>query len=142
MAEAQAQQAVLAFDFGLRAIGVAAGHSPSGACRALQPVPARDGAPDWERIQALVADWEPQTLLVGLPLNMDGSESDMSRRSRRFARQLQARFSLQCELIDERLTSVEAARELKSGHRARDRHGAAARLIFNDWLRQAAPAQA
>ena len=98
--------AVLAFDFGLRAIGVAAGHSPSGASRALKSVRARDGAPDWHDIQARIEDWHPQTLVIGLPLNMDGSESEMSARARRFARQLEARFRLPCELIDERLSSA------------------------------------
>lgn len=103
---------MLAFDFGTQRIGVAVGQSVTGTASPLPALSARDGTPNWDHIAALIAEWQPRQLLVGLPLNMDGSESDMSTRAKKFANRLHGRFGLPVELWDERLSSFEARGEM------------------------------
>ncbi len=102
----------LAFDFGTQRIGVAVGQSVTGTASPLPALKANDGAPNWDHIATLLKEWQPQRLLVGLPLNMDGSESDMSARAKKFANRLHGRFGLPVELWDERLSSFEARGEM------------------------------
>ena len=101
-------QRVLGFDFGTRRIGVASGQAVTATASPLAPVPARDGIPAWEQLDALVAEWRPDALIVGLPLNMDDSESELSRLARKFGRRLGARFRLPVFMCDERLSSHSA----------------------------------
>ena len=134
---------VMAFDYGLRRIGVAVGQELLATAQPLQMLPARDGIPDWAVIARLLAEWQPQLLVVGLPLNMDGSESDMCARARKFANRLNGRFNLPVTLMDERLTSYEAKGEVLAQGGSRDfgRHGVddrAAVLILESWFAEAA----
>ena len=99
---------MLAFDYGLRTIGVAVGNALLGSASALTTLAARGGVPDWERVRRLLEEWKPDLLLVGLPLNMDDTPSDMSVRAERFARRLTGRFGIASEMMDERLSSFEA----------------------------------
>jgi putative Holliday junction resolvase len=122
---------VLAFDFGLRNIGVATGQAITRTASEIATVRARDGVPDWNTVDALVRQWEPDALLVGLPLNMDDTESEMSTRAKSFARKLRSRYRLTVELVDERLTSFEArgiSDEIDT------QHAIAARLIAETYL--------
>ncbi len=128
---AQRPSTVLAFDFGLRNIGVATGQTITQTASELGIVRARDGVPDWNVLDAFVREWQPERLLVGLPLNMDDTLSDMAVRAKRFARKLEARYRLNVELVDERLTSFEArglSRDLDA------QHAIAARLIAETYL--------
>jgi putative Holliday junction resolvase len=138
----------LAFDYGERRIGVAFANGETSLATPLTTLSARDGVPDWEELGALVAEWQPQVLVIGVPYNMDGSDSTLTAMATAFADQVGSRFTLPTELVDERLTSVEASRELKqqrqTGARKRrvrrediDRH--AARLIAESWLRNVKP---
>ena len=116
---------VVAFDYGLKHIGVAVGQTITRSASPIATLGARNGKPDWEAVRQLVKDWDASRLLVGLPLNMDGTESDMSGRARAFADELQLRSGIEVTLVDERLTSFEAAelernRERHSGPGARD----------------------
>ncbi|MDZ7668450.1 MAG: Holliday junction resolvase RuvX [Gammaproteobacteria bacterium] len=120
---------VLAFDFGLRHIGVASGQTVTGTATPLITLRARHGRPDWAAVAELAASWRPLYLLVGLPLNMDDTESDMSERAREFAAALERHTGIPCLLVDERLTS-RAAREYGG------EHAAAAALIAETWLNQ------
>ena len=123
--------AVLAFDFGLKHIGVATGQTITCTASALTTLSARDGKPDWGRVRSLVNDWRPIRLIVGLPLNMDDTESEMSERARSFARRLEKEAGVRVEMADERLTSRAAA----SAQPADDHsHAAAAALIAETWL--------
>ena len=79
---------VLAFDWGLRNIGVAVGNRQLGTSEPLTIVRARDGVADWQTIGKLLSEWEPEILIVGDPLNMDGSEAEITPRARKFSRQL------------------------------------------------------
>jgi putative Holliday junction resolvase len=132
-------QRVLGFDFGTKRIGVASGQAITGAASPLAPVPARDGIPEWARLDALVAEWGPEALVVGLPLNMDDSESELSRLARKFARRLAARFRLPVFMCDERLSS-HAARGLlaevqqRRGGRLPALDSTAAVFITEAWL--------
>ena len=135
------QRQVLAFDFGTRRIGVAFGQQLLGTARPIAMLPARDGIPDWDQIAALMTEWRPDQLVVGLPLNMDGSENEMCARARKFGKRLHGRFHLPVAMVDERLTSFEAKGEVLAEHGQRDfgRHGVddlAAVLILETWFHQ------
>lgn len=130
---------VLGFDFGTTRIGVASGQAVTGTATPLAPLAARDGIPDWNLLDHLIADWQPDALVVGLPLNMDGSISEMARRARKFANRIQDRYQLPCFLIDERLTTAEAKRiHLDAGggtnFKQESVDGIAARLLLEDWF--------
>ena len=73
---------LIAFDHGTHKIGVASGNAITGTATPLPALPCRDGQPDWDQMTALLEEWRPETLVVGLPLNMDGSESESSQRER------------------------------------------------------------
>jgi len=127
---------VLAFDFGLRRIGVAAGNALLRTAQPLKVLHARDGVPDWEAVAGLVGEWRPDLLLVGDPLNMDGSDSELCARARRFARRLHGRTGVAVELVDERLSSREAREMLRSGEGRRRTalDAMAAQVILQTWL--------
>ncbi len=131
---------VLAFDFGTRRIGVAVGQELIGSGKPLQMLPARDGIPDWNTIAALLAEWQPDLVVVGLPLNMDDTENDMCARARKFGKRIHGRFNVPVEMVDERLTSYEAKGDVMATGGSRDfgRHGIddlAAVLILETWFR-------
>ena len=133
-------QRLMAFDFGLKQIGVAVGNRLIGTTQALTVLRARDGQPDWTAVGALIAEWRPDLLIVGDPLNMDGSVSELAERARRFARRLEGRFSIGTVLVDERLSSFAVKQEQRdAGHRgdyrAQPVDSLAAELILQDWLR-------
>ena len=130
---------LLAFDYGTKNIGVACGQTISGTANALPPLKAKDGVPDWTHVEKVLNEWKPDLVLVGLPLNMDDSESELSTRARKFANRLQGRFGVKVELVDERLSSFEAKGEVMGRGGSRDyKHNPvdsiAARLILESWL--------
>jgi len=104
---------VLAFDFGERRIGVAVGELQLGIAHPLETIDAQANDVRFARIEALVNEWQPALLLVGLPLALDGSEHAMTALARRFALRLQGRYGIATRLVDERLTSVEAERQVR-----------------------------
>ena len=111
-------------------MGLAAGQTITATANPIGSISARDGTPNWVELDRAVADWSPDRIIVGLPLNMDGSESEMSGRSRNFARRLQRRYARGVELADERLTTREAQRMRPDA----DDHALAAMLIAETWL--------
>lgn len=130
---------MLAFDFGLKQIGVAVGNSLLGTTQPLSVIAAKEGVPDWQTVGALIDEWRPDLLLVGDPLNMDGSQSELGRRALKFARRLEGRFGLPVAMADERLSSFEAkqssrARGHKGDYRARPVDAYAAEIILQSWL--------
>jgi len=118
----------LAFDFGTRRIGVAAGNTLLRSASPLKTV-AAEGDARFAAIQALVREWQPDALVVGVPFYPDGAEHENTHRARRFARQLHGRFSLPVHEVDERYTTTEA---LAAG--AADADAAAAAIILNQYL--------
>ena len=138
----EASGAILAFDFGLKRIGVAIGtRLASGQLAAARPLAtigkeANDAR--FAAIGALIAEWQPRCLLVGRPLNDDGTPHDMTARCERFADQLRGRFQLTVELVDERYSSLEAdaglrGRGLDWRQRKAQVDAEAALIILNDW---------
>lgn len=124
---------VIGFDFGERWIGTAVGQTLTGQARPL--IAIKSGA--WDRIEALLDEWKPQQLVVGLPFNMRGEHQEMTRRAERFARQLQGRFGLPAELVDERLTTREAYRLALDSGRKKSKpeiDSLSAVLITESWL--------
>ena len=137
---------VLGFDVGSRLTGVAIGNRLTGTARALATILMRDEAPDWTRLDALQREWQPDHLVVGLPLTLEGSEQPASRRARKFAAELQQRYRLPVMLVDERHSSQEAAQRfaasraagLKRRRDAAEIDAEAAAVILERWLVEAA----
>ncbi|RUO24313.1 Holliday junction resolvase RuvX [Aliidiomarina minuta] len=105
---------VLGFDFGTRSIGVAVGQSVTGTASPLAALAAKDGIPDWFQLEKLLQTWQPELCVIGLPLNMDGSEQPLTVRSRKFGNRLHGRFGVAISFQDERLTTVSAKETLFS----------------------------
>jgi putative Holliday junction resolvase len=132
---------ILGFDYGLKNIGIAVGQELTSTASGLTVIKARDGIPKWEEIQALINEWKPQLLVVGLPLNMDGSEQKMTAASRKFGNRLNGRFQVPVEWQDERLSTYEALEQLgvRSKLHANKRDDVdliSAQLILQSWLNQ------
>jgi putative Holliday junction resolvase len=136
-------QIVLAFDFGLRRIGVACGDTVSRSASALETVASGPNGPRWEKIGAMLRDWQPNMAVVGLPYNVDGSESKQTLAARGFAAELARRYSLEVALVDERYSSLDAEARLKSARESGLRRGrvaksdidaAAACVILERWF--------
>ncbi len=104
---------VLAFDFGLKRIGVAVGETLLGQARPLATLVGEANAARFAAIGKLIQEWQPARLVVGLPRALDGTEHQMSARCQRFAQQLEGRFGLPVILVDERLSSSEAETRLR-----------------------------
>ena len=130
---------VLGFDYGTRQIGVAVGQIITRQARELCTLKAHNGVPDWKLIEKLLREWQPDALVIGLPLNMDGSPSDMSAQAESFARRLHGRFKLPVHTQDERLTTFEAkGQRLQQGqqgnYRTQPVDALAAALMLESWL--------
>ena len=136
MPEANQHKRLLGFDFGLKQIGVASGQTLTSSATGLTILKAVDGIPKWDQVEKPLKEWSPDLVVVGLPLNMDDSESDLSNRARKFARRLQGRFAVEVEMVDERLTSREAksiGRDQRTQDLTKIDHIAAS-LILQSWL--------
>ncbi|HFE37163.1 MAG TPA: Holliday junction resolvase RuvX [Gammaproteobacteria bacterium] len=132
---------LLGFDFGLKKIGVAVGKTVTGIASPLQRLDARDGAPQWGSIQQLIAEWQPQLLVVGYPLHMDGSEQEITKAAKRFGNRLAGRFQLPVVWVDERLSSYEAEQYLFGSKKNAQNDklnldSISAKLIIEQWLNE------
>ena len=117
------------------------GQAITGQARELCVLKAQNGVPDWQKVEALIKEWQPDAIVVGLPLNMDGTKSEMSERAEKFARRLNGRFNLPVHTHDERLTTFEAkgqrlAQGQRGGYRERPVDALAAALLLEGWLEQ------
>ncbi|MDC9597634.1 Holliday junction resolvase RuvX [Xenorhabdus anantnagensis] len=135
---------IIAFDFGTRSIGAAIGQEITGTARALSSFKANEGSPNWGLIEKLLKEWQPDLVIVGLPLNMDGTEQLVTAQARKFANRVHGRFGVQVELHDERLTTVEARSHLfdHGGYKALDKgkvDSASAVIILESWFEQQYP---
>jgi putative Holliday junction resolvase len=123
---------VLAFDFGLKRIGVAVGEPELGTAHPLPPI----AAPGFESIAKLITEWQPVELVIGLPVAANG-EHPLAKRVERFARQLEGRFHIPVARVDERFTSVEAESRLR-GVKRKSIDSVAAQLLLEQYFGQAA----
>jgi len=126
---------IFGFDYGTHHIGLAVGQGVTQTASPLTILPAKQGIPNWDTLSKLVLEWSPDRFIVGLPINMDETDSPMSARAIKFARRLSGRFGLPYEMIDERLSSVEA-RALSSKARVDD---LSAVLILETWFQNQIP---
>ena len=131
----------LGFDFGMKNIGVAVGQELTKTANPLTVIKAREGIPNWDQIKTLLDQWSPQLLVVGLPLNMDGSEQEMTAAARRFGNRLNGRFHIPVDWQDERLTTFEALDQLgirskMQSNKRGDVDLISAQLILQSWLNQ------
>ena len=129
----------MAFDYGLSQIGVAIGNCMLATTQPLAVLRAKDGQPQWQVLDDLIKEWRPDLLIVGDPLNMDGTASEFSVRAHKFARRLHGRLGLEVALVDERLSSFEAKhKSQEQGHRGDYKRqpvdSLAAELILRTWL--------
>ena len=132
-------QTLLGFDYGTRRIGVAVGQDITRSVTPLTTLLSQNDKPDWDAISKLITEWQPDRLVVGLPLHLDGSVQDLTEKAQRFGNQLKGRYNLPVEMVDERLTSHEAETELatRGGKVAKaDIDAMAAALILQSWLDQ------
>lgn len=132
-------RSLMGFDFGTRSIGVATGQEITGTASPLTSLKANDGIPDWSQIEKILKEWQPDLLIVGLPLNMDGTEQEMTQRARKFGQRLHGRFGFQVEFKDERLTTTDAKARLfeHGGYRALGKSrvdAVSAQLILESWM--------
>ena len=138
----QAAGTLLAFDYGMRRIGVAVGQALTGTASPLHALSARDGTPDWNAIARLIEEWRPAAIVTGVPYNMDDTRQEMTDRAERFSRQLHGRFNLPVHLVDERLSSLEGEDRLRTarqqGRRGRiakaEIDSAAACVLLETWF--------
>ncbi len=134
-------QRIIAFDFGTQKTGVAFGQSMTGTGTPLSLIPMKDGIPDWILLDKVLAEWQPDVCLVGLPLNMDDSESELCARARKFARRVKHRLNKPVWMVDERLTTREAREDVRrvSSQRkgkAPSADSMAAVLLIESWFRE------
>ena len=126
---------LIAFDFGEKRIGTAIGQTVTRTATPLETIPVRGTRPDWSAIARLIDTWKPDALVVGLPLNMDGTDQWITARARRFANRLHARSGLPVHLADERLSTREAwTRLIESGSRRDGPDPVAAQIILEGWF--------
>lgn len=133
---------VLGFDVGTRLIGVAVGNTLTASAQPVAVVKVRDRQPDWTQLDTLLQQWQPETLVIGLPLARDGGEQPMTRHARRFAAAIGERSRLPVHMQDERHSSQEAARRFAQARAAGTRRrrdaemldAMAAVVILESWL--------
>jgi len=127
----------LGFDFGMKRIGVALGQTITNSAKALPIIKAQDGIPPWEQIEHIIKRWDINVLVVGLPLNLDGSEQEISLAARKFSRRLQNKFNCKVHLVDERYTT-KAAKTHPHMKIKKDEpiDSYAAVIILESWLEQ------
>ena len=123
---------VMSFDFGMKRIGVAVGQKVTQTASGLGVVQAFDGIPKWDYLDKIVLDWQPERFIVGLPINMDGSNSEMSKKAQKFSRRISSRYNIRSEMFDERLTTFEARERDGKTHV----DAIAAKIILESWLRE------
>ena len=110
--KAMGERTILGFDFGKKYIGVAVGQEITGNASPLGSIKANDGIPNWDSLGQYLSEWQPDLIVVGLPLNMDGSEQQLTLDARKFGNRVFGRFGIKVEFQDERLTTADAKEQL------------------------------
>ena len=112
MSQIIGQRTVIGFDFGKKYIGVAVGQEITGSASPLGSIKAKEGIPNWDSLSNYLKEWQPDLVVVGLPLNMDGSEQQLTLDAKKFGNRISGRFGLTVEFQDERLTTADAKERL------------------------------
>ncbi len=138
---------VLGFDYGKARIGVAVANTLTGIATPQSTIAAREGVPDWEAISRCLQEWKPARLVVGMPRKLDGSDSAMQEPIEKFIRQLQGRYPLPVDVVNEQLSSREAEQRLKLARQAGRKRKVrkeeidqvAAAIILESWMQEHRP---
>ena len=125
---------ILAFDFGTKKIGVAVGQTITKSSSPLAVVFNKDNRVNWDQILEIINEWQPQLMLIGKPLNMDGTPSDMMKQVNKFYTKLQKETNIACELVDERLTSFEAKQLAEADSKSTRIDNLAAKIFLDNWM--------
>ena len=130
---------IMAFDYGLRNIGIAIGQNITKSASTFYAIKAKEGEPDWIKLDSIVTEWEPALFIVGDPFNMDGTKSEFQKRISQFSSELKNRYKISLHMMDERLTTKEAKERIKaesSGLKESvNKHSVSAQIILEDWFR-------
>ena len=130
---------VMAFDFGIKHIGIAIGQEITKTASTFYSIKALEGQPDWNELDDIDHEWKPDLIVVGDPYNMDGSRSKLQDMSDRFSDALYKRYQIQLEKTDERLSSREANERLQNldigTKSSSNKHSISAQVILEDWFR-------
>ena len=130
---------VMAFDFGIKHIGIAIGQEITKTASTFYSIKALEGQPDWNELDDIIHEWKPDLIVVGDPYNMDGSRSKIQDMSDRFSDALYKRYQIQLEKTDERLSSREANERLQNldigTKTSSNKHSISAQVILEDWFR-------
>ena len=133
-------ETVLAFDFGLRKIGVAVGNTLTKTTMPLDIIYTKNGGTPWSDIENLLEEWKPLSVIVGDPINMDDTFSEMSGKARKFAQRLHGRFSIKVLMIDERLSSFEAKSIFQNDFGGKTNSdnidSLAAEIVLKSWMKE------
>ena len=125
---------ILAFDFGTKKIGVAVGQTSTFTSSPLQVISSKDNKVNWNEIIILLDEWKPELIIVGKPLNMDGTDSEIMKEVDRFFLKLKNIYDAKYEYIDERLTTFEARQILEDRNYLVD--ASAAKILIDNWFEQ------
>ena len=130
---------VMAFDYGLRNIGIAIGQNITKSASTFYVIKAKEGEPDWIKLDSIVKEWEPALFIVGDPFNMDGTRSEFQKRISQFSTELKNRYKVRLHMMDERLTTKEAKERMKTASsglkESANKHSISAQIILEDWFR-------
>lgn len=129
----------MAFDFGIKNIGIAIGQEITKTASTFYSITAVDGQPNWSELDKIINEWQPNLFVVGDPFNMDGTRSKIQDLADRFSNSLNKRYDINIEKTDERLSSREAKERLEKetiGTRdSSNKHSISAQVILEDWFR-------
>ncbi len=130
---------VLGFDYGTKSTGIAIGQTITSTARPLTALKSHGGHPNWIEIEKIIHTWQPNMLIVGIPLNMDGSTQAITQLAKKFAQELHTRFNLPVHEIDERLTTVDARNHIfeEKGYKGLSKSAidaVAATILVENWL--------
>ena len=130
---------VMAFDYGLRNIGIAIGQNITKSASTFYAIKAKEGVPDWVKLDSIIEEWEPGLIIVGDPFNMDGTKSEFQKKIAKFSTDLKNRYEIELQMIDERLTTKEAKDRIQDKpdgiKDSANKHSISAQIILEDWFR-------
>jgi len=132
-------QTLLGFDFGTKSIGVSTGQMITATAQPIAAIKANDGIPNWDIVEAVLNEWKPDLVVIGLPLNMDGTEQAITQRAKKFGNRLAGRFGAKIVFQDERLTTASAKEFIfdRGGYKALEKgkiDSVSAALILESWM--------
>lgn len=126
---------LIGFDYGTAKIGIAIGQTITGSANPLTTVRSKNGAIQWDTISKILQEWQPEALVVGLPKDIDDTDTEITEKAKKFARRLEGRYQLPVHMIDEKLTSMAARERLgRKPKHIEELDAVAAAIILETWF--------